>query len=78
MARVAAFVSSVHERERLHETKVECVWHTFTARGETILQLDTYGSDERQIPGKVSQTLQLDRETASSLVRILRDVFPGL
>jgi hypothetical protein len=38
-------------------------------RGEhgPYLQLTTYGSDSRQIPGKVSQTLQFDREQAKAL-----------
>ncbi|WP_197521979.1 hypothetical protein [Mycobacterium gordonae] len=45
---------------------------------ETILQLDTYGSDERQIPNKVSQSFQFDREGAAVLLRLIRDVFGEL
>jgi hypothetical protein len=46
--------------------------------GGCLLQLDTYGSDERQIPGKVSQSLQFDEHAAQELFSILRRAFPGL
>lgn len=40
-----------------------------------IVQIDTFGSDERQNPGKQSQTLQLGREAAGELVVLLKDVY---
>jgi hypothetical protein len=48
------------------------------ARSGDLLQLSTYGSDERQSETKIIQTLPLDRERAAELVRIIRNVFPGL
>jgi hypothetical protein len=46
--------------------------------GQTLLRLETYGSPGRQVPGKRSQSFELDRERASALVQILREVFPGI
>jgi 5-methylcytosine-specific restriction protein B len=40
-----------------------------------LLQLSTYGSDERQSDKKVSQTLQLDEVAARELVEIISRVF---
>jgi hypothetical protein len=42
------------------------------------LQLDTYGSQQRVIPGKVSQTIQLDVQSARELKRLLERTFPGI
>ena len=55
---------------------VECGWRWFTAEGERILQLDTYGSAERKLQGKVSQSIQLDEKAARELAEILHRVFP--
>ncbi|MFA7307650.1 MAG: hypothetical protein WC026_13360 [Hyphomicrobium sp.] len=43
--------------------------------GTPIVQIDTYGSDERKIPGKQSQTLQFGRESAFQLFQILKDTY---
>jgi hypothetical protein len=53
-------------------------WSAFERDGKRLLQLDTYGSDERKDKGTVSQTLQLDETTARELLRILRKAFPGI
>ncbi len=50
----------------------------FNEGNETYLQLDTYGSSERRIPGKTSQSLQLDRRSAKKLKRLLEQTFPGI
>ena len=42
-----------------------------------MLQLETYGSDDRAIPGKVSQVIQLDEAGARELKRIIERAFPG-
>jgi hypothetical protein len=41
------------------------------ASGAKLLQIDTYGSDVRQMPGKVSQTLQFDEARARQLWEVL-------
>lgn len=40
-----------------------------------IIQINTMGSADRQIPGKISQTIQLNRESARALFDILRDAY---
>ena len=44
--------------------------------GKRYLHLNTFGSSTRKIPGKVSQTLQLDEQGARELAEILEDAFP--
>jgi hypothetical protein len=36
-----------------------------------IVQIDTFGSNNRAIPGKLSQTIQLDKITGQELLAIL-------
>jgi hypothetical protein len=65
------------DRHRVHG-EVDCGYSVFHADGRKYVQLDTYGSADRQIPGKTSQTIQLDEFSAAALVEVLRQVFPGL
>ncbi|MGH8544770.1 MAG: hypothetical protein ACREX3_14325, partial [Gammaproteobacteria bacterium] len=62
---------------RLHEP-VDCGYNYHEVHGQTILQLETYGSVERKMPGKVSQSIQLNEDGARKLKRILNDAFPSL
>jgi hypothetical protein len=77
MALIEGFEKSGNEAQRVHGT-VRCGYRSFTIEGKTLIQLDTYGSDEREIPGKISQSLQLDEQGAEELIAILREAFPGL
>ena len=43
--------------------------------GQKFIQVDSYGRAEREIPGKKSQTFQLDEKSARELFDILRDCF---
>jgi len=67
----------VSERRRVHG-EVRCGFATFERDGKRYLQLDTFGSNERVIPGKVSQSIQIDREGAVALKALLSHVFPGV
>ena len=74
MAVVIGFQKKQSETEpRLQPTEVVCHWSISLGGG--LLQLDTFGSKKRQVPGKPSQTLQLTVETARELMRILKDEF---
>jgi hypothetical protein len=57
---------------------VECGYAIFDADGERYLQLDTYGSAAREIPGKTSQSIQLDSDSAAELKRLIARAFPDL
>ena len=65
------------EKNQVHEP-VECGYRMFSVRGDRYLQLDTYGTDHRAQPGKVSQSIQLDEGAAEELLRLLLLTFPGL
>lgn len=76
-----ALISRFEERpivpSRVHD-EVTCGFATAQLGGRTILQLETYGSRSRKIPGKVSQSIQIDERAARELKRILERSFPGL
>jgi hypothetical protein len=57
---------------------VTCGYRWFEVDGRRILQLDTYGSADRAIPGKVSQSLQLDESAARELKLLIQRAFTGL
>ena len=51
--------------------EVEATYHVFEVNGETILQIDTYGTAGRQVPGKTSQSIQFGSEGLAELRRVL-------
>jgi hypothetical protein len=77
MALIREFTRIHKESHRVHDP-VECGWTLFEINGTTLVQLETYGSSERQVVGKVSQSIQLDEAGAADLLRILRQAFPAL
>jgi hypothetical protein len=77
MALIEQFDRMNKDTNRVHEP-VTCGYTKFEAGGRTYLQLDTYGSSNRQIPGKVSQSIQLDEAGAAALLDVLRRTFPRL
>jgi hypothetical protein len=77
MALVREFQQVGSDRNAVHKP-VLCGWRAFEIDGQTILQLDTYGSDERQIPNKVSQSFQLDRAGAAIVLKLIHDTFGDL
>ena len=77
MALLRDFIPINKDRQRVHDI-VECGYSLFSRDGQTYLQLDTYGSQERAIPGKTSQSLQLDRSAARQLKNLLEASFPEL
>ena len=76
MALSKSFVRKDVGKGSVHPTHVDCFYDTFDVNGSTILQLDTLGSDTRKQPGKQSQTIQLNRDSARRLAEIIRRAFP--
>jgi hypothetical protein len=76
MALIKNFVRRDIGRGAVHPTSVDCYFHAFEVSGATILQLDTQGSRDRKQPGKQSQTLQLNRDSARRLRDIIARSFP--
>ena len=64
------------ERERMstHQA-IEADYTPFERDGRFLLQIETYGRKTREHPDKQSQTIQLDRESASQLYAILKKEF---
>ncbi|MGV9905720.1 hypothetical protein ACWDU8_25055 [Streptomyces sp. NPDC003388] len=77
MALINEFMSVSSDSQRLHGP-VTCGYRAFTVDRQRILQLDTYGSTERKIPDKISQSIQLDVTSARALLKIITDSFPEL
>ncbi len=55
----------------------ECGWSVTQRDGVAVLQLDTYGSKDRKLAQKMSQSIQLDRDGAEELLRIIEATFPS-
>ncbi len=45
--------------------------------GSKVLQIDTYGSKHRRLPGKVSQSIRFSPEALEQLKKILMENFGG-
>ena len=62
------------ERNTVHDT-VKATYTIFEKDGKKYFQIDTYGRPNRDIPDKISQTIQLDRKSAINLIELLANVF---
>ena len=74
MALVRSFERKTLERPQLHK-EIGASYAVAERDGRKLLQIDTFGSDDRQFPGKKSQTLQLDQQGAQALFAILKREF---
>jgi hypothetical protein len=74
-----AWVTSLTVSEgtgRMQPTQVEAIVKIFSTQdSRKILQIDTQGSGEREMPGKQSQTLQFGEEAAKELFDVLKKTF---
>jgi hypothetical protein len=59
-------------------SEVECGYRVVHDGSTTLLHLETYGSSSRAIPGKISQSLQLDEDGACRLRELIDQAFPNL
>lgn len=67
-------IRNIEKNGSVH-TQVTATYSTFEKDGNKYLQLDTYGTDKRTTEKKVSQSFQIDRETALFLVKLLVNEF---
>jgi hypothetical protein len=78
MALVTLLESTQKERATVHE-QTRCLYSIVEGDdGARYLQLDTLGSKGRRLAGKVSQSIQLDRQAAGQLLELIRQTFPEL
>jgi hypothetical protein len=73
MARIEKLGPAQRDRIGKHRS-VSATFHVFEVDGETILQIDTYGSEDRQLPGKTSQSIQFGDEGLKALRAILSEI----
>ena len=74
MALVRKFEHKHMERNSLHD-EISATYTVFDYDDRSFIQIDTYGRDTRALPGKKSQTVQLDRKAAEQLFEILKRTF---
>ncbi len=74
MALVRRFEHKRMEQNSLHK-EIAASYSVFGVDDKRVVQIDTYGSADREFPGKKSQTIQLDREGAENLFQILKNEF---
>jgi hypothetical protein len=77
MALIIDIQKSSKERHCIHKP-TRCLASTFVDGENHYLQLDTYGSEEREFPDKISQSIQLDENSARQLKAFIEKAFPSL
>ena len=75
-----AFVTSLEkdtdrEVRGLHPTRLVCRYFSSENMQKPIFQINSYGSEDRENPEKLSQTLQFDEQSGRELFNALQDVF---
>lgn len=74
MPRVIGFSQAATRRGKVQPTEVTASYRIVEIEdGKSLFQIDTGGSEDRQNPGKQSQTFQLNRESAKLLWKLLGD-----
>lgn len=58
-------------RNTIHD-KVHTTYTVFEHDGCKYVQFDTYGRIDREMPEKISQSIQIDKEIASYLIELLK------
>ena len=62
------------DRNTIHD-KVYTTYSSFDNNGSHYVQIDTYGRSDREIPGKISQSIQLDEASAKYIFDLLKSEF---
>ena len=62
------------QRYTIHE-EIDATYSIFEKDGVKYLQIDTYGSSKRELSHKVSQSIQLNKDSVIDLVNILKNEF---
>ena len=68
-------IKRIEKQRNVVHDEVYSTYSVFEINGERYVQLDTYGRVGRENPEKLSQTIQLNRDTAKFLVELLSREF---
>jgi hypothetical protein len=75
MAIIRELQARVLEKDSRH-TDARCTYSIVTdSDGTKLLQIDTYGSERRKFPDKVSQSIRFSKDALDQLKRILTEHF---
>ncbi|NYD80941.1 methionyl-tRNA formyltransferase [Brucella intermedia] len=74
MARLVEFERGQLNRFQLHDP-IDAKYYIHEVDGRKLFQLSTFGRSSREMPGKLSQTIQLDENAAKQLYDILKATF---
>ena len=74
MARIEQLPKKDRQSSSRHKI-AEASYSSFEIDGEKFLQIDTYGTADREMPGKISQSLQFDKEAAMALMKLIKSEF---
>jgi hypothetical protein len=74
MAMIERFTPKTMDRNSVHDP-IEATYTIFECDGRSFVQIDSYGRSTREIPGKKSQSIQLDRNAGIELINILKQAF---
>jgi len=78
MPLISEFEQIRKESGKVHKP-VRCGYCSFVGDDQNRdLLLETYGSSDRQMPDKISQSIQLNEAGARQLLEIIRHEFPQL
>lgn len=61
-------------KNNIHQT-TEAAYTVFEMSGKTIFQIDTFGTNKRKNPEKVSQSIQIDKDMTQILINKLKNTF---
>ncbi len=67
-------LSKISRNSRL-QSEAEATYNVVVQNGKKYIQINTYGSKERVHTNSVSQTLQLDEQTAKQLLEIIKSEY---
>lgn len=67
-------INKIQKSSRVHG-EVNATYNLLTRGGQKYIQINTYGSSNREVQGAVSQTIQLSEDVINQLQEILRSEF---
>jgi hypothetical protein len=78
MARITKITRGGYRRHTVHDPVETTLGYVFEVEGTPYAQFDSYGRSTRDKPGKVSQSIQVDRDGAQEIYKLLKSAFSDL
>jgi hypothetical protein len=75
MALITNFEKGNKDRPSVHDETEATYYVLELPNGAKMLQIDTYGRSTREVPGKISQSIQLSTKAMAQLKKILDKEF---